>query len=222
MGMKSNCQKPTCCSSGVCELRQEMWRVEVLSQVGLSQSALQSRRGGLGGPAVCWAWLPASAGLPCALCWVRCCEEVPSPLLQVRYAEGNRWVSGPRLAAPDLSSRPRRALSHRGVRWCPPTVVASCGHVPAQPHSCLCPAGLPGFCVVWRVPGGLVVGRSLPHPLRTHPDPQGAAATQEGSSTQAAVAPAGWADPLERQRWRLRLGLACGDCFSGRPGCAAF
>ncbi|XP_068415103.1 transmembrane protein 42 isoform X1 [Eschrichtius robustus] len=50
----------------------------------------------------------------------------------------------------------------------------------------------------------------------------GAATTQEGSSTQAAVAPAGWADPLERQRWRLRLGLACGDCFSGRPGCAAF
>ncbi|KAM7230289.1 hypothetical protein CapIbe_019006 [Capra ibex] len=82
--------------------------------------------------------------------------------------------------------------------------------------------GLPGFCLVWRVPGGLVVGWSVPHPLWTHPDPQGAPTAQEAPSTQAAVAPAGQADPLERQSWRLRLVLARGDRSSGRSGCAAF
>lgn len=149
---------------------------------------------------------------------VQCSEEVPGPLLQVRPVEDHSWVSGPRLPAPDLSSCPGRHSAtgeSGGVR--PP-----CGHVSAQPHSCLCPTGLPGFCVVRRVPGGLVVGRSVPHPLRTHPDPPGAPTAQEAPSSQAAVAPAGRADPLERQSWRLRLGLACGDHSSGQSGRAAF
>ncbi|XP_027813551.2 transmembrane protein 42 isoform X2 [Ovis aries] len=50
----------------------------------------------------------------------------------------------------------------------------------------------------------------------------GAPTAQEAPSTQAAVAPAGQADPLERQSWRLRLVLARGDRSSGRSGCAAF
>ncbi|XP_057562791.1 transmembrane protein 42 isoform X2 [Hippopotamus amphibius kiboko] len=37
-------------------------------------------------------------------------------LSSVRYADGKRWVSGPRLPAPDPSSHPRRPLSHRRVR----------------------------------------------------------------------------------------------------------
>ena len=136
---------------------------------------------------------------------VQCSEEVPGPLLQVRPVEDHNWVSGPRLPAPDLSSGPRGSQV-----------------VSAQPHSCLCPTGLPGFCVVRRVPGGLVVGRSVPHPLRTHPDPPGAPTAQEAPSAQAAVAPASRADPLERQSWRLRLVLACGDHSSGQSGCPAF
>lgn len=182
--------------------------------VGLSQSACSPCRAGvLGQLCVGPGFWPLSSPL-----LAQCREEVPAPLLQMRLVEGHSWVSGPRLPAPDPSSCPGRhwATGESGGAHPP------CRLMSTRPHSCLCPTGLPGFCVVWRVPGGLVVGWSVPHPLWTHPDPQGAPTAQEAPSTQAAVAPAGQADLLERQSWRLRLVLARGDRSSGRSGCAAF
>lgn len=175
--------------------------------VGLSQSACSPCRAGvLGQLCVGPGFWPLSSPL-----LAQCREEVPAPLLQMRLVEGHSWVSGPRLPAPDPSSCPGRhwATGESGGAHPP------CRLVSTRPHSCLCPTGLPGFCVVWRVPGGLVVGWSVPHPLWTHPDPQGAPTAQEAPSTQAAVAPAGQADLLERQSWRLRLVLARGDRSSG-------
>lgn len=59
-----------------------------------------------------------------------------------------------------------------------------------------------------------MVGRSVPHPLRTHPDPQEAPANQGGPSTQAAVASVDWMDQLERQQWLLRLRWHVGTSYT--------
>ena len=165
--------------------------------------------------------LLASANLSCALC--------SGPMLQGRYTPPTspgepemdsalRKVTAG-FQAPDLQLQtfppaPGGKSGTGGVRLCLPAVVKSCGHVSTWPHSDLCPTGLPGLCVVWRVPGGLVVGRCVPHPVRTQPDPQEAATKREGPSTQATVTSVDWTDWLERQREGPRNGLACGGTTS--------
>ena len=115
-------------------------------------------------------------------------------------------------------------------------MVASWGHVPTWPHSCLCPAGLPGLCVVWRVPGGPLVGRSVPHPRWADPDHQGAPHNQEalphkssgtsglsrptGKTLIAAQAQVGMWGLLLRVIWVRSLPpTAKGRCFPGKQAC---
>lgn len=181
--------------------------------VGLSQSACSPCRAGvLGQLCVGPGFWPLSSPL-----LAQCREEVPTTL-QMRLVEGHSWVSGP-----ISSSRPfflPWEAPHRGVRWCPPTLQARVH--PASQLS-LSPQAFLGFVlygecqeVLWwgggsssSVDSSLLIHRELP-------------TAQEAPSTQAAVAPAGQADLLERQSWRLRLVLARGDRSSGRSGCAAF
>lgn len=140
----------------------------------------------------------ASAG-PVHFAEIRCCEEGTLPT--TGETKMSRVTSQQGSKSKTCGSRPFllpwEGRQPQGSRMCPSAAAGPCRR---GPHRSLCPAGLPRVCAVWRVPGGPVVGRSVPHPLRTRPGPQ------EGPSTQAAVASVGQVDQLERQRWQLRLG----------------
>lgn len=145
----------------------------------------------------------------------RGCEEgtlLPSPGEPDMNSDLRKVTAG--FQAPDFQLQtfppaPGGPSAPRGVRWCLLTALESCGQVWTWPHRGLCPAGLPGLCVVWRVPGGFVVGRRVPHPLRPQPDPQEAAAQREGPRIQAEVAAGG--ETARRPRRRV----ACGDHLPG-------